>query len=108
MINRIPYLHGNFYCSLSHRLIPMLMAILVNAGPIVNYVTGGGFDRGVCFSTLVTLGGGKFYATLKMQGQGVKFYLKNVKRGNVFILGYCKGVKIYFPIFLGNHCPPVT
>ena len=33
---------------------------------------GGGFDRGVCFSTLVTWGGGvKFYATLKMQG--VKF-----------------------------------
>ena len=37
-------------------------------------------------------GGVMSYATLKMQG--VKFYLKNVKRGNVFILGYCKGVKI--------------
>ena len=34
-------------------------------------------------------GGVKFYATLKMKG--VKIYFKNVKRGNVFILGYCKG-----------------
>ena len=58
---------------------------------------------GVCYSTLVTVEGVKFYATLKMQG--VKFYLKNVKRGNVFILGYCKGVKILFFHFFGNPCP---
>ena len=37
-------------------------------------------------------GGVLFYATLKMQR--VKFFLQNVKRGNVFTLGYCKGVKI--------------
>ena len=50
-------------------------------------------------------GGGKFYAILKIQG--IKFYLKNVKRGNVFILGYCKGVKILFFHFFRNHRPPL-
>ena len=49
-------------------------------------------------------GGVKFYATLKMQG--VKFYFKNVKRGNVFILGYCKGVKILFFHFFRKPPPP--
>ena len=37
-------------------------------------------------------GGGKVLCYIKMQG--VKFYLKNVKRGNVFILGYCKGEQL--------------
>ena len=51
-------------------------------------------------------GGVKFYYTLKIQG-GVKFYLKNGKRGNVFILGYCKGVKIlFFHFFRKSHPPP--
>ena len=49
-------------------------------------------------------GGVKFYATLKMQG--VKFLNRNVKRGNVFILGYCKGVKILFFHFFRKLLPP--
>ena len=48
--------------------------------------------------------GVKFYATLKMQG--VTFYLKNVKRGNVFIVGCCKGVKILFFHFFRKPPPP--
>ena len=37
-----------------------------------------------------------------------KFYLKNMKRGNVFILGYCKEVKILFLHFFRKTPPPVT
>ena len=48
-------------------------------------------------------GGGKVLCYIK--NAGVKFYLKNMKRGNVFILGYCKGVKILFFHFFRKPPP---
>ena len=78
-------------------------------GMIVNYVTGVAalVLIGGMLLNISNLGRGvKFYATLKMQG--VKFYLKNVKKGNVFISGYCKGIKILFFQFSETTAPPVT
>ena len=57
--NSILQLHT---CIILHKFKALFKYTLQTKGPIVYYITGGGggFDRGVCFLTLVTLGGLSF------------------------------------------------